>query len=83
MDAAADFEKEDWLTRLVQAGFDPGKPALFLLEGVILYLDREAVESTLRKIASTAQSASCGSMAHSVGSPSRGKTATSYPFMHQ
>jgi O-methyltransferase involved in polyketide biosynthesis len=39
----------------VQAGFDPGKPALFLLEGVIVYLDREAVESTLRKIASTAK----------------------------
>jgi methyltransferase (TIGR00027 family) len=51
---SADFEKEDWLTRLVEAGFDPGKPALFLLEGVIIYLDREAVEDTLRKIASTA-----------------------------
>ena len=52
---AADFEKEDWLTRLVEAGFDPGRPALFLLEGVIIYLDREAVEDTLRKIASTAK----------------------------
>lgn len=51
---AADFEKEDWLTRLVDTGFDTGKPALFLWEGVIPYLDREAVESTLRKIASTA-----------------------------
>jgi methyltransferase (TIGR00027 family) len=52
---SADFEKEDWLTRLVEAGFDPSKPALFLWEGVIVYLDREAVESTLRKIASTAK----------------------------
>jgi methyltransferase (TIGR00027 family) len=52
---AADFEKEDWLARLVDAGFDPGVPALFLWEGVIIYLDREAVESTLRKIASTAK----------------------------
>lgn len=52
---AADFEKEDWLVRLVEAGFDPGKPALFLWEGVIMYLDRKAVESTLRKIASTAK----------------------------
>jgi methyltransferase (TIGR00027 family) len=52
---AADFEKEDWLARLVDAGFDPGEPALFLWEGVIMYLDREAVESTLRKIASTAR----------------------------
>jgi methyltransferase (TIGR00027 family) len=52
---AADFEKEDWLARLIEAGFDPGQPALFLWEGVIMYLDRQAVESTLRKIASTAK----------------------------
>jgi methyltransferase (TIGR00027 family) len=51
----ADFEKEDWLARLVDAGFDPGTPALFLFEGVMMYLDKEAVEDTLRKIASTAK----------------------------
>ncbi len=51
---AADFEQEDWLSRLVEAGFDPGKPALFLWEGVIFFLDRKAVEATLRKIASCA-----------------------------
>ena len=52
---AADFEKEDWLALLVDAGFDSAEPALFLWEGVILYLDRQAVEATLRKIASTAR----------------------------
>jgi methyltransferase (TIGR00027 family) len=52
---AADFEKEDWLTRLVEAGFDADKPALFLWESVMIYLDRKAVEATLRKIASTAK----------------------------
>jgi methyltransferase (TIGR00027 family) len=52
---SADFEKEDWFSRLVQAGFDPRKPALFLWEGVVHYLDREAVESTLHKIASIAK----------------------------
>ncbi len=52
---AADFEKENWLARLVEAGFDPGQPALFVWEGVIMYLDREAVEATLRKIAGTAK----------------------------
>jgi methyltransferase (TIGR00027 family) len=51
---AADFEREDWLDRLVAAGFDPGQPALFLWEGVMIYLDRAAVEDTLRKIAGTA-----------------------------
>lgn len=52
---AADFEQEDWLTRLVGAGFDPGKPALFLWEGVMMYLDRAAVEATLCQIAGTAK----------------------------
>jgi len=52
---AADFGKEDWLTRLVEAGFDPGQPTLFIWEGVIMYLEREAAEASLRKIASTAK----------------------------
>lgn len=52
---AADFEKEDWFTRLVEAGFDPTQPALFICEGVLPYLDREAVMSTLRTIAGTAK----------------------------
>lgn len=51
----ADFEKDDWLACLVAAGFDPDEPALFLWEGVTMYLDREAIEGTLRKIASTAR----------------------------
>jgi methyltransferase (TIGR00027 family) len=51
---AADFEKEDWSSRLEQAGFDPERTALFLWEGVTPYLDRSAVEGTLRKIASAA-----------------------------
>jgi methyltransferase (TIGR00027 family) len=50
----ADFEKEDWLACLTAAGFDPAERTLFLWEGVTMYLDREAVETTLRKIASTA-----------------------------
>ncbi|MGB6764661.1 class I SAM-dependent methyltransferase [Mycobacterium sp.] len=50
----ADFEKDDWLACLTAAGFEPGKRTLFLWEGVIPYLDPEAVEDTLRKIASTA-----------------------------
>jgi methyltransferase (TIGR00027 family) len=50
----ADFEKQDWLACLTAAGFDPGQRTLFLWEGVTMYLDREAVEDTLRKIASTA-----------------------------
>ncbi len=51
----ADFLKEDWLEKLVHAGFDPNKPSFFLWEGVTMYLDREAVISTLRKIAGVAR----------------------------
>jgi methyltransferase (TIGR00027 family) len=51
----ADFEKEDWLACLTAMGFDPGERTLFLWEGVTMYLDRAAVEDTLRKIASTAR----------------------------
>lgn len=51
---AADFEQDDWLAKLVDAGFDSSAPALFLWEGVIMYLERAAVEETLRKIAGTA-----------------------------
>jgi methyltransferase (TIGR00027 family) len=50
----ADFETEDWFARLTAAGFDPGEHTFFLWDGVMMYLDREAVEDTLRKIATTA-----------------------------
>jgi methyltransferase (TIGR00027 family) len=51
----ADFEKEDWLSRLAEAGFDRSSPALFLWDGVTPYLDKAAVEDTLRTIAGTAK----------------------------
>ncbi len=51
----ADFEHEDWFEKLVAAGFEPNKPSLFVWESVTMYLDREVVESTLRKIAGTAR----------------------------
>ena len=40
---------------MIDAGFNPGQPALFIWEGVVPYLDQEAVKDTLRKIASTAK----------------------------
>jgi methyltransferase (TIGR00027 family) len=51
---SANFLAEDWLEKLVDAGFEPDKPSFFLWESVTMYLDQEAVESTLRKIAGTA-----------------------------
>lgn len=52
---AADFACGDWLDRLAAAGFAADKPTLFLWEGVTPYLDRAAVEETLRAIATTAR----------------------------
>lgn len=46
----ANFEEEDWFARLVEAGFDPARPAYFLWESVTMYLDRKAVEQTLRRV---------------------------------
>jgi methyltransferase (TIGR00027 family) len=51
---AADFLRERWFAKLVAAGFDPAQRTFFLWESVTMYLDREAVESTLRDVARTA-----------------------------
>src|SRR5215510_10693307 len=50
----ANFQAKDWFNKLVEAGFKPDRPTFFLWESVTMYLDREAVVNTLRKIAGTA-----------------------------
>jgi methyltransferase (TIGR00027 family) len=52
---SADFEKEDWFGKLVDAGFNPDQTALFIWEGVTPYLEKAAVEATLRKISGAAR----------------------------
>lgn len=54
----ANFETDDWLVKLTEAGFDPGQPALFIWEGVTPYLNEAAVKATLRKIAGLAKDTS-------------------------
>jgi methyltransferase (TIGR00027 family) len=50
-----DFERgEAWLERLVACGFDPSKPTFVASTGVSMYLTKEAIEATLRQIASLA-----------------------------
>lgn len=51
----ADLMLDDWLKKLVQAGFDPDRPTFFLWEAVTMYLDRAAVERALRTIAGLAR----------------------------
>lgn len=46
-----DFEHEDFLDRLVAAGFSAERPAVFVWEGVTPYLTEAAVRATLRRLA--------------------------------
>ncbi len=45
-----DFERDDLMERLVDEGFDPDSPAVFVWLGVVPYLTRPAVGATLRAI---------------------------------
>jgi methyltransferase (TIGR00027 family) len=48
---ACDFETQDFMTTLQTAGFDPGRAALVLWEGVVPYLSEPAIRASLRRIA--------------------------------
>jgi len=50
----ANFQTDNWMGNLIEAGFDPQKPTFFLWEGVTYYLSRDAMESTFRTIATSA-----------------------------
>jgi len=50
--AAIDFEHEDTSDGLASVGFDATRPAFFVWLGVVPYLTRDAIESTLGFIAS-------------------------------
>lgn len=45
-----DFTKDDMLTCLINAGYDPNLPTVFTLEGVVMYLDEGSVRKTLSVI---------------------------------
>ncbi|HET7308012.1 MAG TPA: class I SAM-dependent methyltransferase [Gammaproteobacteria bacterium] len=50
-----DFEAgDDWLERLLAAGFDATRPAVVTSTGVSMYLTRDAIVATLRQIAALA-----------------------------
>ncbi len=48
---ACDFEKDDFVERLVAGGFRLDAPALVLWEGVVSYLSEPAIRATLRNVA--------------------------------
>jgi len=50
-----DFEAgDDWLSRLAAEGFDSAKPAIVASTGVSMYLTKDAIMATLRKVAALA-----------------------------
>ncbi len=50
-----DFEKgDDWWTRLATSGFDVQRPAVVASTGVSMYLTKEAIAATLRRVATLA-----------------------------
>lgn len=49
-----DFETSSWWTELLNKGFDPNKKAVVSCTGVTLYLIKEAITDTLKKMTSLA-----------------------------
>jgi methyltransferase (TIGR00027 family) len=45
-----DFDKESLLAKLRDAGFQKGQRSLFVLEGLLMYLQAESVDATFRTI---------------------------------
>lgn len=50
-----DFEREDLLSKLDQAGFDRNRPAFFAWLGVVMYLEPSAVQANLQQLGTLAQ----------------------------
>lgn len=55
---SCDFETQDFLSQLEKNGFRKEEPALFVIEGVIMYLTEAAVRDTFTKISKRCHSAS-------------------------
>lgn len=47
---SVDFSNESWDAKLLDAGFSQSKPTLFIWQSVSLYLDPDAVRSTLQRM---------------------------------
>jgi methyltransferase (TIGR00027 family) len=45
---------QSWVTTLTGAGFDPGRPAAFLIEGLLMYLDEADANGVLESVSSVA-----------------------------
>lgn len=53
---AGNFQTSSWKEELLNAGFDPSKPAVVVCTGVTLYLAKDAIADMLRQVATFATS---------------------------
>ncbi|HEX3963403.1 MAG TPA: SAM-dependent methyltransferase [Trebonia sp.] len=72
---AADFTKDPVASRLLEAGLDARRPALFLFEGIAVYLEDSVTESVLAQFRQVTVAGSLLAISVSVTSGARGRSA--------
>jgi methyltransferase (TIGR00027 family) len=72
---AADFAKDPVAARLLEAGLDTGSPALFLFEGIAVYLKDSVTESVLAQFRQVTVEGSLLAMSVSVASGAEDRSA--------
>ena len=51
MAVTADLSHPSWMRSLLEAGFDPNKPTVWIAEGLLMYLDPARVDALLKELA--------------------------------
>ena len=51
MSVAADLGHPSWVRSLMEAGFDPNKPTVWIAEGLLMYLEPARVDALLKELA--------------------------------
>jgi len=70
----ADFTRDPVAERLREAGLDPARPSLFLLEGVAVYLELAVLEAVLSQFRQVAPAGSRLAISVSLSSPGQART---------
>ncbi|MFD4356488.1 SAM-dependent methyltransferase [Nocardia sp. NPDC058519] len=63
IDVAADLTAGDWPTRLIDAGFDPAQPTVWVAEGILIYFDSSTNDRILDAVSEVSAAGSrllCG-----------------------
>ena len=56
---AADIGHPNWIKALIAAGFDASKPTVWIMEGLLMYLEPARVDALLKELASISARGSC------------------------